>query len=149
MAMPRQQQDADMGLQLDMMAAAAMGPCKKEHRATLRDPNADGAFYDCLGQYSQEILPQWGSAERNGFTYYYQRGSNKTQWERPNVLQKVIQDGLETARKGTDYSPDRPWETCELLHVAHLMCLHRRAGRCDATQHAFVQCRKSRTGGSA
>ncbi|KAJ9464304.1 hypothetical protein DIPPA_02493 [Diplonema papillatum] len=145
MAMPsKASHTADLGLRLDIVAAASVGKCKAEHRRTIIDANAETDFWNCLEKYSQDILAKWGSRESKGYTYYYQRGRGASQWERPAVLQKDIADGLAVARAGTDYSPDRPWETCELLSTAHYMCLQRRQGSCQDTQGVFMQCRKSR-----
>eukprot|EP01059_Diplonema_ambulator_P031335 TRINITY_DN5710_c0_g1_i3.p1 TRINITY_DN5710_c0_g1~~TRINITY_DN5710_c0_g1_i3.p1 ORF type:complete len:152 (+),score=16.88 TRINITY_DN5710_c0_g1_i3:50-505(+) len=148
MAIPQGKADSDVGLKLDIIAAASIGPCKKQHRATMVDPNAEGDYWDCVQEFSSEFMPRWGSREKNGFTYYFERGGS-SQWERPAGLQKIIQDGLATARKGTDYSPARPWETCELLNIAHYMCLTRRQGRCENTQRQYMNCRQSRKGNSS
>ena len=109
---------------------------------------------------------KWGSREKNGFTYYFQKGTTKSQWERPAEVQRVVQDGLADARNGSDYSPQRPWETCELLSIAyaikpldvsilriiahhkkthrHILCLQNRTSACEATQQDMAQCLRSR-----
>ena len=90
MALGQKQMDADIGLKMDIIAAGSIGPCKSEHRATFMSPNAEGAYWDCISNFSTQYLPVYGSKEKSGFTYYFERGG-KSSWERPAPLQRIIQ----------------------------------------------------------
>eukprot|EP00756_Hemistasia_phaeocysticola_P028008 Hpha_TRINITY_DN16150_c1_g5::TRINITY_DN16150_c1_g5_i1::g.3594::m.3594 len=145
MAVPQQKPDDDMGVRQDLVAAAALGPCKAIHRQMLLSPSKEGDWWDCLTGYSAEVLMKWGSRDTyDGYTYYYERGSGRAQWERPQVLSRAMEEGIALAKSGADYSPDRPWETCEMLDIAHIMCLQRRGARCESTRNAVYACLKKK-----
>ena len=56
MALPSQNQaGGDLGLRLDVIAAASLGKCRKQHRETIIKPSAESDFWDCVGQYSQDV----------------------------------------------------------------------------------------------
>ena len=44
-----------MGLKLDIIGAAAMGPCKDKHREHLVRPQAEAEFWDCIQGFSLQV----------------------------------------------------------------------------------------------
>eukprot|EP01065_Artemidia_motanka_P012432 TRINITY_DN1683_c0_g2_i1.p1 TRINITY_DN1683_c0_g2~~TRINITY_DN1683_c0_g2_i1.p1 ORF type:complete len:175 (+),score=31.25 TRINITY_DN1683_c0_g2_i1:71-526(+) len=143
MAFPAFRPDEDLDLRQDLMAAAALGPCQAQHREMLIAPEKETAFWDCTGDLGSDVLTRWGSrVAPDGSTYYYDRSSRASQWERPAILKKTIEDGLELARSGSDYTKARPWEVCEILHVAHMMCMQKKGARCEGTRVKFAKCLK-------
>lgn len=83
----------------------------------------------------------WGSAlAPNGYLYYFNRESQKVQWNRPEDIEKDIMSG-KLAKDQTE-----PWHECEFLHISFQQCEKSNLAEsgCLLQQQRFMRCMRQR-----
>eukprot|EP00995_Heteronema_vittatum_P007498 NODE_2649_length_760_cov_229.388186_g1858_i0.p1 GENE.NODE_2649_length_760_cov_229.388186_g1858_i0~~NODE_2649_length_760_cov_229.388186_g1858_i0.p1 ORF type:complete len:172 (-),score=23.81 NODE_2649_length_760_cov_229.388186_g1858_i0:180-695(-) len=132
----------------DVIAAAALSKCREEHRQQIgfeHRAEKAGPFHRCVEEY-QRSLGGWMTAETASGAIYWFDQQMKTQWARPEPINKDIKGAVDEARGPNAwkaYQGGEPWYVCEFLSARWFGCTQREnadSARCNKELQQYAEC---------